>query len=134
MNTTIHTVAEIRPRLLVIEDEPSVAAFLYTALERRGYEVVAANSAEAGLHALAASNFQGVISDFRTPGEVSGADVHKWVSKHRPELANHFVFITGDVASDETIFLLAQAGTPCIEKPFRVQQLIDAVEKTIGKP
>jgi DNA-binding NtrC family response regulator len=134
LNTTNRAVATIRPRLLVIEDEPSVAAFLYTALERRGYEVVPASSAEAGLHALASADFQGVISDFRTPGEVSGADVHKWIVQHRPELADRFVFITGDVASDETIFLLAQAGTPCIEKPFRVQQLIDAVEKTIGKP
>ena len=28
-----------RARILVIEDEPSVAAFLRSALERRGYEV-----------------------------------------------------------------------------------------------
>jgi two-component system NtrC family sensor kinase len=132
MNTTSN-VAELRPRLLVIEDEPSVAAFLHAALDRRGYEVVPADSAEAGLRALAERDFHGVISDFRTPGALTGADVHQWVREHRPELANRFVFITGDIASDETIFLLAKAGTPCIEKPFRVQQLIDAVEKTMGK-
>ena len=34
-----------RLRILVIEDEPSVAAFLRTALERRGYEVVPSPSA-----------------------------------------------------------------------------------------
>jgi FixJ family two-component response regulator len=75
-----------------------------------------------------------VISDFRTPGGITGADVHDWLQRHRPELASRIIFITGDTASAETIALLAQAGTPCIEKPFRVKQLMAAVEKTIGKP
>ena len=125
--------SENRPKLLLIEDEPTVAAFIYTALERRGYEVVPAASADEGLHTLAATKFDGVISDFRTPGRVTGADVHKWLAKNRPELSRRLIFITGDIASDETVFYLAQTGTPCIEKPFRLQQLVDAVEKTLGK-
>ena len=39
-----------------------------------------------------------------------------------------------DTANRETQTFLAQSGTPCIEKPFRVQQLIATVEKTFGKP
>ncbi len=123
-----------RARILVIEDEPSVAAFLRTALERRGYEVTASSSAVEGLRLLALNDFRGVISDFRTPGGITGSDVHDWLLRHRPEMASRIIFITGDTASDETIALLALAGTPCVEKPFRVQQLMDAVEKTIGKP
>jgi len=123
-----------RPRILLIEDEPSVTAFLRAALERRGYEVVPSPSAANGLRLLATSDFHGVISDFRTPGGINGADVHDWLRRHRPELASRIIFITGDTASDETIALLAQAGTPCVEKPFRVHQLMAAVEKTLGKP
>ena len=123
-----------RARILVIEDEPSVAAFLRTALERRGYEVTSSSSAVEGLRLLALYDFRGVISDFRTPGGITGSDVHDWLVRHRPEMASRIIFITGDTASDETIALLALAGTPCVEKPFRVQQLMDAVEKTIGKP
>lgn len=121
-------------RILVIEDEPSVAAFLRTALERHGYEVTSSSSAVEGLRLLALHDFRGVISDFRTPGGITGSDVHDWLLRHRPEMASRIIFITGDTASDETIALLALAGTPCVEKPFRVQQLMDAVEKTIGKP
>ncbi|HKV04959.1 MAG TPA: response regulator [Candidatus Acidoferrales bacterium] len=121
-------------RILLIEDEPSVAAFMRAALERRGYDVVPSASAALGLRLLATGDFRGVISDFRTPGGINGADLHDWLRRHRPELAARVIFITGDTASDETIALLAQAGTPCIEKPFRVQQLLAAVEKTIGKP
>jgi DNA-binding response OmpR family regulator len=125
---------QVRPRILVIEDEPSVAAFMRAALERRGYDVVPSPSAAEGLRLLATSEFRGVVSDFRTPGGINGADLHDWVRRHRPELASRIVFITGDTASAETIALLAQDGTPCVEKPFRVHELLAAVEKTIGKP
>jgi DNA-binding NtrC family response regulator len=123
-----------RARILLIEDEPSVAAFLRIALERRGYEIVLAPSAADGLEILAATDFRGVISDFRTPGGITGADVHEWLKRHRPEMATRMIFITGDTASKETVELLAQAGISCVEKPFRVQQLLGAVEKIIGQP
>jgi len=132
--TTQDSTASAAVRILLIEDEPSVAAFLRSALERRGYEVVPSSSAAGGVQLLASSNFDGIISDFRTPGGMNGADVHDWLRRNRPEMANRIIFITGDTASDETLTLLAQAGTPCVEKPFRVQQLMAAVEKTIGKP
>jgi CheY-like chemotaxis protein len=128
------TDAPARSRILVIEDEPSVAAFLRAALERRGYEVFSSRTGAEGLKLLASGNFQGVISDFRTPGGVTGADVHDWLSHNRPDLAGRIIFITGDTASAETLALLAHSGTPCVEKPFRVHQLMDAIEKTIGKP
>ena len=128
------TEAPAKPRILVIEDEPSVAAFMRTALERRGYDVMPSASAADGLRLLATNDFRGVVSDFRTPGGINGADLHDWVRRHRPELASRIVFITGDTASAETIKLLQQNGTPCVEKPFRVQELMTAVEKTIGKP
>jgi len=120
--------------ILVIEDETSVARFVRTALERRGYEVVVSASAADGLQLLASRDFRGVISDVRTPGAISGAEVQEWLQRHRPGLAARFVFITGDMASSETASLVAQANTPCIEKPFRLQQLLNTVEGTIGKP
>ena len=123
-----------RSRILLIEDEPSVSAFLRIALERRGYDVVHCASAADGLQSLALHDFAGVVSDFRTPGGITGADVHDWLARHRPEMASRIVFITGDTASDETLTLLARSGTPCVTKPFRVHDLLAAVEKTIGKP
>jgi len=120
--------------ILLIEDEPSVSAFLRAALERRGYRVVQASSGAAGLAELSAGTYGGVISDIRMPGEINGADVHKWVCQHRPELCQRIILISGDTANSETQSLLSETSTPCIEKPFRVQQLISIVETTFGKP
>jgi FixJ family two-component response regulator len=68
------------------------------------------------------------------PGSVNGAEVHAWIQEHRPELASRIILISGDTANSETQSLLSRSGTPCIEKPFRVQHLISVVEKTFGKP
>jgi CheY-like chemotaxis protein len=124
----------VKAPILLIEDEPSVIAFLRAALERRGYAVVHASSGEEGLKQLLLGPYAGVISDIRMPGAVNGAEVHEWIRKNRPELRSRVILISGDTANRETQAFLAQSGTPCIEKPFRVQQLIAAVEKTFGRP
>jgi DNA-binding NtrC family response regulator len=119
--------------VLLVEDEPAVMAYVRAALERNGYQVVSAESGADALRLLATGQFHGVVSDMRTPGGVDGAQVHAWIASHRPELASKLVFITGDIASEETAATLRQTGAPCVEKPFRVQQFISVVEKTMGR-
>jgi len=85
------------------------------------------------LRLLERGEFQGVVSDMRTPGGVDGGDVYAWIAEHRPQLAPRLVFITGDIANEETVATLQKTGAPCVEKPFRVKQFISVVEKTMGK-
>jgi CheY-like chemotaxis protein len=120
--------------ILLIEDEPSVTAFLRAALERKGYSVEDASSGAEGLEKLGGREYFGVISDIRMPGSVNGAEVHAWIQQNRPELCTRIILISGDTANSDTQQLLKQSGTPCIEKPFRVQQLLTVVEKTFGRP
>lgn len=119
--------------LLVIEDERSVMDFIRMALERHGYTCRTANSAAQGIFMLQSGNFTGVISDMRTPGGASGADVHAWISRHRPELREKMLFITGDTVNEDTLKALNHTGVPYIEKPFRVRDLIANVEKIFGR-
>jgi DNA-binding NtrC family response regulator len=119
--------------VLLIEDEPAVMAYVRAALERSGYSVVCTESGAEGVRLLQSEDFLGVVSDMRTPGGVNGAEVHAWIVRHRPELASRVVFITGDIANEETVATLRQTGAPCVEKPFRVQQFISVVEKIMGK-
>jgi len=129
----IRPAPELALPVLLIEDESAVMAYVRTALERYGYEVVCTESGAEGLRLLEQHEFLGVVSDMRTPGGVDGAGVHAWISLHRPGLASRVVFITGDIANEDTVATLRQTGAPCVEKPFLVQQFISVVEKTIGK-
>ena len=120
--------------ILLIEDEPSVTAFVRAALERHGYTVIPAASGAEGLEYLTNGKFGGVISDIRMPGAINGAEVHEWIRVHRPELQRRVILMSGDTANSKTQALLANSGIPCIEKPFRVEKLISVVESTFGKP
>jgi DNA-binding NtrC family response regulator len=119
--------------VLLIEDEPSIMALVSATLERNGYDVVCIESGAEALRLLEKGQFLGVVSDMRTPGGVDGAQVHTWISANRPDLENKVVIITGDYANEETVTTLRKIGALYLEKPFRVQDLISAVEKTMGK-
>jgi DNA-binding NtrC family response regulator len=126
--------AAVRLPILLIEDEPTVRAFVRAALERHGYAVTQAANGVGGLRLLQSSSFSGVISDIRMPGEVDGADLHQWIQKNRPELRERMILISGDTANSQTLSLLTRSSTPSMEKPFRVSQLISLVEQTFGEP
>jgi two-component system NtrC family sensor kinase len=122
-----------RAPLLLIEDEPAVMALVRAVLEGHGYTVVPTESGAEALRLLENGEFHGVVSDMRTPGGVDGAQVYAWIATHRPELASRLVFITGDLANQETAATLRRTGAPCVEKPFRVHDFIAVVEQTMGK-
>jgi CheY-like chemotaxis protein len=119
--------------VLLIEDEPAVMAYVQAALERSGYPVVCCESGVDALRLLENGEFLGIVSDMRTPGGVDGAQVHAWIAQHRPDLVSRIVFITGDIANEETVATLRATGAPCVEKPFRVQQFLDVVVRTMGR-
>jgi CheY-like chemotaxis protein len=108
-------------------------ALVRAVLEGNGYTVVPTESGAEALQLLANTEFHGVISDMRTPGGVDGAQVYAWIATNRPQLASRLVFITGDIANEETAATLLRTGAPCVEKPFRVRDFITVVEKTLGK-
>jgi CheY-like chemotaxis protein len=120
--------------VLLIEDEPAVMSYVKAVLERSGYAVVCSESGADGLRLLESGDFLGVVSDMRTPGGVNGADVHDWITHHRPDLACRLVFITGDIANEDTAATLQRTGAPCVEKPFRARQFISVIEQTMGRP
>ncbi len=119
--------------ILVIEDEPSVMSYIRIALERHGFKVTSTETGADALELLKAGQFHGIISDMRTPGGVDGAGVHAWVATNRPELATRMIFITGDTVNEETAATLSRTGVPYIEKPFRISQLLEVIERTMSR-
>jgi DNA-binding NtrC family response regulator len=119
--------------VLLIEDEAAVRATVRAALERSPYLVVPTESGAQGLRLLASEQFPGVVSDMRTPGGVDGAAVRTLLRRNRPDMATRSVFITGDIANQETVAMPRQTGRPSAGKPFRVQPFISLIENTIGK-
>ena len=118
----------------IIDDDRSIRWVFEKALTRENIAFKTFATAQEALAVLDTETPQVVVSDIRMPGEINGAQVHKWIQKNQPHLRARIILISGDTANTETQAFLSSSGTPCIEKPFRVQQLISMVEKTFGKP
>jgi CheY-like chemotaxis protein len=78
------------------------------------------------LERLRDGGFQGIISDLRMP-DMNGSVFWEAVRREQPELARRMIFITGDHATPETAQLLELTGCPCLTKPFRSEELFEAV-------
>ena len=72
--------------ILCIDDDPAILSYEKALLERSGYSVTTAASAEEGLGLVITSNFDAVLLDYEMSG-MNGCDVAFEIKRARPELA-----------------------------------------------
>jgi DNA-binding response OmpR family regulator len=113
------------PRILVIDDQADVRAMICMVLRVHHFEVVEAASAAEGLKAFEASTFDLAIVDIFLH-QASGFDVIKMM---RQRVANlPVVAISGMTALDFVNGSPDLGNVVCLQKPFRPNQLVRAVE------
>ena len=113
-------------RALIVDDEVPVRRMLVRLLERRGFEVVEADSGAAALAIAGGAQLSLVLCDIRMPG-MNGVDVYRELSKQDPKLGRTFVFITGDKSALEIEEALR--NVPILEKPFTAADLQDVLAR-----
>jgi PAS domain S-box-containing protein len=113
-----------RGRVLVVDDDGDVRAFLAESLEGLGHEVVAVESGEEALERLRAWPADLALVDYAMPG-MNGADVARAARELSPGLP--IIFVTG-YAESEQLESAAGPGAPVLRKPFSVAELAAAVE------
>ena len=110
-------------RVLVVEDEPAVAAVIRRLLSKNGHKVEVAGSAREALGLLRRDReFDALISDVKMP-DIDGATLFERLRAEAPELIERVIFITGDTASPDTASFLQRAGRPVLPKPFGAEDL-----------
>ncbi|MDZ7631209.1 MAG: PAS domain S-box protein [Gemmatimonadaceae bacterium] len=109
-------------RVMVVDDEPAVAAFLSNALARFGYRTSTFTSGEAAIQQLAdsAERYDLLITDMTMP-RISGEDLLREALRLRPDLP--VVVCTGYSASmsPERAYELGAAGY--LSKPISINDL-----------
>lgn len=119
--------------VLVVEDEELLLSFLTTAVERGGVKAVGAASGREALGLLEHGEFSAIVSDLRMPGGIGGAEIYDWVGQNRPELASRFLFISGNIQDSLALETQERTGALFIEKPFRIAQLLELINKIISR-
>jgi DNA-binding NtrC family response regulator len=112
--------------ILVVDDEPGIRDFLRRTLAKRYGLVEVAADADAAEQLFARCVFDLLIVDIRLPGR-SGLE---WVQELREGgAAMDVIFITAYADVEATIAALRSGAADFLLKPFRVEQIVTAVER-----
>ncbi len=126
----VHDVPRGHERVMVVDDEPAVAAFLSNALARFGYRTSAFTSADAALQHLLNPNehYDLILTDMTMPS-LSGEDLLREATRLRPGMP--VVICTGFSASmtPERAYDLGAAGY--LAKPLAVNELATQVRRIL---
>jgi two-component system copper resistance phosphate regulon response regulator CusR len=108
-------------RILVIEDEVRIQAFLARGLEAEGYTVVAAGDGREGLVLATGARWDLVVLDLLLPG-LNGLQVLRELQRSKPELPVVILSARGDVQTKLRGFELG--ATDYVAKPFSLDELL----------
>jgi len=116
------------PRVLVVDDEPSIRLLCRVNLELDGHEVLEAETLEIARQALAQGDIDVVILDVHLHGERSD-DLIPECHARRPPVP--VVLVTG--SADISLGGLSEADA-ILPKPFELDALLSTVRTLAGVP
>lgn len=118
-------------RVLVVEDEPALAAAVSEGLADAGFAVDRAGDGEEALALVRASTYDLVVCDLKMP-RVDGAQFYRAIAATIPALARRVIFVTGDVVGTDAERFLEESGCRWLAKPFRLGDLLRAVRELLA--
>jgi signal transduction histidine kinase len=117
-------------RVLVVEDEPTVAQLISDVLRDEGFEVeVLLDGRNAGQR-IARERFDLIICDMKMPN-LDGQSLYESLTAEKKSLQKKFLFVTGDVLGAKTHDFLKKNRLPHVAKPFRVEELLEKVHQVL---
>lgn len=116
-------------RVLIVDDEPSVADLAKSLLESRGYQVHVCYDVDEAIEIFSNENFEIVISDFKMPG-LTGLELLDQMKKIRADMRG--LIMTGLNAVFKKEDLLKLGVSQVIAKPFCTSDLDQAIRQAVG--
>lgn len=127
----------MKKKVLIIDDELDVIAYLRAVLEDNDYECLVARDAESGFEIIKSETPDLVCLDIMMPGE-SGISLYLKLCENKKLCTIPVFFISGMVKEEEFDFrnLVPNRNVPrpkrYIEKPIDVESFIEMVGKELG--
>ena len=117
------------PRVLIIEDEPLVAAYQVTLLETAGYVVLGSATNGEGALIVADRNPPDVaIVDVTLPGGLDGLTIGRELQRR---YGTAIVFVTGHLV--EAVRQKSDIDAVFVGKPFEDQEILRGVEAALAR-
>jgi DNA-binding response OmpR family regulator len=119
-------------RILIVEDETTIANFIKEGLEEEGFAVDTADNGKRGLQ-LALSNldeYDVILLDWMLPG-LNGIEICRAVRKENKSVP--IIFLTAKDTVDDAVFGLESGANDYIRKPFSFEELLARIHVLMRK-
>lgn len=113
-------------KIMLIEDNESLATLIIMMLEEKGYEVTFCSRGDTALEKFKPGKFDVIISDLKLPG-VSGHEILQYVLKNDPKAV--FIVITAYGNISDAVKSIKSGAYDYIAKPFENEDLLNIVKK-----
>jgi signal transduction histidine kinase/ActR/RegA family two-component response regulator len=117
-------------RVLVVEDEPTVAQLIVDVLREEGHQVEAVLDSQEGLTRLSRVHYDLIICDLRMP-RLDGPAFYDALVRAGSFARDRIIFITGDTLAPRTMKFLQNGKLTYLAKPFLVEELKLAVNRKL---
>jgi two-component system OmpR family response regulator len=118
------------PRILVVDDEPSILDAVGTALRYEGFDVVTAANGRDALAAVARQDPALCILDWMLP-DIAGIDVGRRLREQGYETA--ILFLTAKDAVEDKVEALRAGGDDYVTKPFSLAEIVARVHAILRR-
>lgn len=116
-------------RILLVDDDGAVRAMMTQALERKGFEVVGADSVTEALRRIATESFDVLISDLHMPDPGDGFTVVSAMRHSQPNALTMLVSGYPDVQAAMAAILLE--ADEIVVKPFEIGRFTELVRERV---
>ncbi len=118
--------------ILVVDDEPDIAAVLVEALALDGHQVETAPNGAAAFTKIAERDYDLIISDCGMP-VLGGAEFYRELTRRAPRLANRIIFVSGDTLNKRAVEFLESIDAPRLSKPFALDTVQSLVRQVLQR-
>jgi len=125
----IELLPDMRPHVLIVEDDATTREALRRILVHEGCEVDVAVDGEKAVGCLAQRRYHAIVLDIALP-KLSGTDVMEYIASTTPEVLQSIVVVTGlEVGEIRKLF-----PTICetLSKPVMPSRLLASVRRCLG--
>ncbi|EHR41291.1 MULTISPECIES: sigma 54-interacting transcriptional regulator [Alishewanella] len=122
--------ARDNPRLLLVDDDPSLLRLLTLRLEGEGYQVINADSAETALTLLAKQSVDVVLSDLRMPG-LDGMSLFDEIAKRYKGVP--VILMTAHGSIPEAVAATQRGVFGFLTKPLNPAELREVLQRALNQ-
>ena len=121
------------PRIMIVDDEPTVVELIKTILEKEGYSVTSAESGDECLEKLKTGSVDLILMDFFMPG-TDGRMVIETIRKNPDLKDTKIAVLTCAMFRKKGIELLTELNVlEYITKPIEIDDFVSRIKKILGK-